>query len=1196
MKKKCLALLAIMISTSLFAISPQYNTDNVTISSGSGGRFDQFYWEIGAYNDQSFEIIFDDDLSGLFPSFKMSLNTSTGQVSYFYTTNITLVASNATWSVARTNITMPVGLYYSELYAVDATNNVGLSLARGKINVTRSLFATSGDIITQGALTNLNDYMRVSDWTNTYVVKNSDLSQFIGLTGTAGQVFVADGLGSGVWGNSSGIGIYGSDSIDISTNGTDYTFSLSTDITNSIAANMATNVTQQTQINAAIVTNAANTSAITTINSNVFFKSDASYNLGNKNLAGVQVLTVVGSASIASNLTAPTASIPDLTTSNITASGKMSLGYNNSVSGIGSLVAGSDSSAIANYAFAQGSASIASAAGSFAAGEACQATGILSRATGYASTAGGNLSQAAGYQAHSYHNLAFIWSGRVGGSSTINTNEFAVDAPGGIRLVGRTAITGNLNITNGVLQTNGVDVVFGGGGGSTETVTAGAYITVATNASDYTVSLAADITNSIAANTAQTIAASNGVTSAFIANDTVVSNGVVSGYQAYGTAVSNAFIANDVVVSNGAVATAQAYTLSNGSTISNVLQSQINAAIVTNAANTLASNNNSATGSTHTVQIDSALATNVLNAAAITTINSNVFFKSDSTINFTANSVIGSAPTLTNNFATKAYVDASVANDYVFYLTTNKYINANITPTNNINLLKTTRNAAAGNNSILISSNDQYVASYIFTNQTFTKLNSSIAQVALYCNENGAGSGSIKPEIYYYNTVSNILVEFAPDTLPEAIPESATPSLVEWYVPYPDVMSDNPFWGVLKFKSSGLVATPTLQIASGAATPSHMSLNIPSTQSDAASVNGYTAAQLLNAANHTNVPAYARKDTTNTFVGNQTITGTLDVTGNLTAPTASIPDLTTSNITASGKMLLGSFNSATYPGSIAQGSFATASGDLSHSAGYHTTASGYGSHAEGGYTTAGGLYSRAQGYGSTASGDLSFAAGLNCTSSVDQAIALGYNATASNANSFVWSDGTVYSSTAEQQYSVKAAGGIRLDGDTAVTGELEAGTLKFAAGTNVVTSIIDYTDLLARPSFKAINSVDQSITNDVVTALNFDSEEWDSNNMFATNKLTIPVYGRWTLSAHTRFQEIDDGYYSDLQFTTNSVAITSSLNRMYSPATAASLTYGISYEGIFNTGTVIQVFGYHNSTNTFINASHTWFTATYKGE
>jgi len=84
---------------------------------------------------------------------------------------------------------MPLGVYLSEVYADDPTGSAQ-SIARGKITVIKEfIFWRRRCYDVRGVVTSLT----------AYVQKAGDFDQFTGLDGTNGQIWVADGSGSGAW-------------------------------------------------------------------------------------------------------------------------------------------------------------------------------------------------------------------------------------------------------------------------------------------------------------------------------------------------------------------------------------------------------------------------------------------------------------------------------------------------------------------------------------------------------------------------------------------------------------------------------------------------------------------------------------------------------------------------------------------------------------------------------------------------------------------------------------------------------------------------------------------------------------------------------------------------------------------------------------------------------------------------------------
>jgi trimeric autotransporter adhesin len=180
------------------------------------------------------------------------------------------------------------------------------------------------------------------------------------------------------------------------------------------------------------------------------------------------------------------------------------------------------------------------------------------------------------------------------------------------------------------------------------------------------------------------------------------------------------------------------------------------------------------------------------------------------------------------------------------------------------------------------------------------------------------------------------------------------------------------------------------------------------------------------------------------------------------------------NTTASGHLstAMGDYSTASGDYSTAMGTGTTASGDYSTAMGSSNQASGRTSTAMGSGTTASGETSTAMGSSTTASGDYSTAMGSATTASGPHSTAMGRHAsTAGFAGAFVYGDNSTFSdlnATAANQFSVRAAGGIRLFTNSALT----AGMALAAGGSSWSTvsdrarkhdfGVVDGEDLLAR--------------------------------------------------------------------------------------------------------------------------------------
>ena len=139
----------------------------------------------------------------------------------------------------------------------------------------------------------------------------------------------------------------------------------------------------------------------------------------------------------------------------------------------------------------------------------------------------------------------------------------------------------------------------------------------------------------------------------------------------------------------------------------------------------------------------------------------------------------------------------------------------------------------------------------------------------------------------------------------------------------------------------------------------------------------------------------------------------------------------------------GEFNTADgYAATIPGGAGNTADGDYSFAAGYSAAA--------------GGDYSFAAGFSAAAGGDYSFAAGSNAIAGGDYSFAAGCNAEAADDGAFVWADslGYLFSSSASNQFAVRATGGVRFVSSVDASGTPTAG-VSLAAGGGSWSSLSD---------------------------------------------------------------------------------------------------------------------------------------------
>jgi len=130
-------------------------------------------------------------------------------------------------------------------------------------------------------------------------------------------------------------------------------------------------------------------------------------------------------------------------------------------------------------------------------------------------------------------------------------------------------------------------------------------------------------------------------------------------------------------------------------------------------------------------------------------------------------------------------------------------------------------------------------------------------------------------------------------------------------------------------------------------------------------------------------------------------------------------------------------------------------------------------------TTASGTSSTAMGGGTTAYGNDSIAMGVGTTASGNTSTAMGTYAQAVNDFSFVWSDyqggmmgPSYFASTANNQFSVRASGGVRfVTGGTGMTLDGQRVLTNGASGVSLTGTFVSVSDRNVKKDFAAVDSV-----------------------------------------------------------------------------------------------------------------------------
>jgi hypothetical protein len=92
-------------------------------------------------------------------------------------------------------------------------------------------------------------------------------------------------------------------------------------------------------------------------------------------------------------------------------------------------------------------------------------------------------------------------------------------------------------------------------------------------------------------------------------------------------------------------------------------------------------------------------------------------------------------------------------------------------------------------------------------------------------------------------------------------------------------------------------------------------------------------------------------------------------------------------------------------------------------------------------------------------------------------------------------------------------------GTNTITLPANTGTVITTASTAVVTQAMLGTNVASNgPAFGVYNNTGQSVSTNTTTKCNFNTEEWDTNNNFASSRFTPTVAGYYAFSCNIGFQ------------------------------------------------------------------------------
>jgi hypothetical protein len=130
--------------------------------------------------------------------------------------------------------------------------------------------------------------------------------------------------------------------------------------------------------------------------------------------------------------------------------------------------------------------------------------------------------------------------------------------------------------------------------------------------------------------------------------------------------------------------------------------------------------------------------------------------------------------------------------------------------------------------SVLAGNVNDYVLAWGCTNSTFTTVQGTTVNYEFYCREGDNGDQTYKLEIYRRDLATDVLSEWGDGGPTFTVPTTATPTLVSGSVYVPSIAT-NAFriWARLKRIGGNATSVRTLNVGTGAGTPTFFSMTIP---------------------------------------------------------------------------------------------------------------------------------------------------------------------------------------------------------------------------------------------------------------------------------------------------------------------------------------------------------------------------------
>ena len=116
------------------------------------------------------------------------------------------------------------------------------------------------------------------------------------------------------------------------------------------------------------------------------------------------------------------------------------------------------------------------------------------------------------------------------------------------------------------------------------------------------------------------------------------------------------------------------------------------------------------------------------------------------------------------------------------------------------------------------------------------------------------------------------------------------------------------------------------------------------------------------------------------------------------------------------------------------------------------------------------------------------------------------------------------------------------------------------------------------PSFFVTLSGDQSIGNESWTKITFDTETWDTDSAFASNKFTVPSGegGKYSIAAKLAIADMDDNEQSILTIYKNGSEIDTTRFEGRSPGTNKAIFHVVNTILDLSAGDYLEVYGRHS--------------------